>query len=684
MNFTIYFILTVLLIILLLCYYYLQKPKKTNIEETYSKYLLRSTNPDVAFTYKRLPNGNYINYYLNYDSSVPEMLTKVESAYPVTSTGADYKPNEHGTLIENDSGFRITGCDAEFVCPNNWFWNKTTKCCNLKPLCNNEDTGIIKGLDEYHFKSSEIQDKLPKLSNINSVKFHDKLYVECLDDGDFLLKECEFNTIYNQEESQVSNNPCLKYDVCEDLREYSIHKFPFDDTQLKDNEYYICIDSKSVLKTCKTDSVFNTSLNACIEINKCALKENGYTFENTANSYILCNNGEEFVVNCSNGLYFGNGKDKLVCKIDSSKSYKDYFTNAHISMPISLYLYQNNQEIEYSAITGSFTKQMALLPDESGFFKGTRNTYLFTPVTFNSYFVAYVDENTKEEATSVLLTYLNYEQFATSPTLNVSYYDIALEIFKWNIFKDMPESDIDIFYKYDTVIKHSNDSNVSLPSVEYFYFIKAVELYKPKTIMLNHVYDNNTGILYYADFSVPASLTIPNPTLTLAYKVLNYTITSDNKYIFYYVDPVLSNLIAIVWSETVVVPDCFTDDPDNPGFIIPTLYNVPSIQPLNSTSFHLRLSSLTWYGSVSGEKNYVIPEFLSCISFSSYQQLDKQFTILDYELLSDKTDLTSFKQRVDSLYDPASLLIGNYTDLEKTQTSINSLFLDKYVLNNPL
>ncbi len=684
MNFRNYVIISILLIILLSLYYYIQKPKRSNLEETYSQYLLRSTKPDTAFTYKQLKNGHYENYYLNYDTSNPNLLNRVESEYPVTSTGVDYKPREHGTVVETEKGFTITGCDKAFECPPNWIWNSELKTCTVESICKDEDNGMFKGLDEYHYNLSNVQDKITDLETSRLDKYHAKLYVHCLENGDFELKECKANSVFNQKQVQPDTvgNPCVKYDICENLREYTIHKYDIGNGyNLDDNEYYMCIDGKSVLKQCKTDSVFNVDANACVEINKCALKDNGYTFPNNDSSFIYCNNGQELIINCGNGVYTGKGSTNLECNVDKSKDYKDYFRNDYITMPISLYVYKDNVESVFNAEPGTFVRAMPLKPDTSGFFPDVRNTELFKSVTFNANFVEYVNAADRLAGRSVALNLTNYKQYATTYIIAVSYYKSYLDDFMWNVIEDKPQfSDPTpaVYYKYDTKIKHLTNENVLLNSVDYFYFVTATEIYKPKSGGYYAISsDANTGILHYADFKIPSVVTLNNSKLTLGWKVLDFTKTSDERYIFYYVDPVSRNLVAIVFSVDVVFVDAFEGDTANPGFIKPKLYKTTHIQSTGNNDFHVRIQSLNWYGSVSGMKDYVIPEFLACISFYSYEQLDKQFTILNSELITSNSDLSTFKTTSENLYVPGSTLQGNYLDLKKIQDSINNLLLEK-------
>nr|WOZ57597.1 Vp91 [Menippe mercenaria nudivirus] len=648
MNWVTYFIIFAILVSILLLYYYIQKQKPTDLETTYSRYLIRSTNPDTGFTHKKLSDTQYENYRLNYDSSNPDLLVKAIEPYPITSSGSEYKPREHGTVIENTNGFTITGCDAKFDCPPQFQWDTVKKQCVITSLCKNDEVDIIKGLDQYHFDNATFDvDK--------STKYHDILYARCLENGEYALEECPQYTIYNQKDMQpATNNPCESYDICMDKPDYTIHHVDIGNgVILKEDEYYMCVNRKSVLKKCKSNSVFNVSANACIELNPCALQPDGFTIEHDLNSYILCTNGKEYTVNCANGVYTSNGFDKLECIIDKSKTIIEYFTNQYVAIPISLYEYANNEATIFHAVAGMTTKFVPLLEDNSGFYKTSRNKYLFEGIEIYDHFVAYENESTKEKGISVPLDESNYTNFMKSKLIQVSYYENALEPFSWNIFLHRPETSLpDMYYKFDTRIKHTTDKTVDLKSSDYFYFNTATVIYR--TPLSNTVSkDENSGIVNYADFKVPSPIQLPNVQFTLGYKVLTYTRFTDNNVIFYYVDPISRSLVGMLVSSDILVSGAFVDDPSNSGYIVPTLFNLPTLETVSSRfAFNVRVSSINWYGFTINDDNYIMPEILCCLYFRSLSDLDKQYTILNSEIISPSTDLQTFKEDTDKLYIP--------------------------------
>lgn len=674
MNFMIYTIISVVLFVSVLLFYIILKPKKSDIQDEYSKYLLREVNPDVAFTHKRLHNGKYLNYYLNYDASNPNLLTSSESDYPVTSTGAEYHPIEHGTVTVTNDGFKISGCDKAFTCPNNWIWNETIGSCEIEPICGSDDDGKLKGIDQYHFYTSEIQAALPE-SRDSNVKYHDKLYVQCGSNGNFVLKECPQYTGYNQLESQPANEePCKSYDVCEELREYTIHKIDVDGTILSDKQYYICLNNKSVMKECSADSVFNTDANACIEVNPCALKPNGFTIANTDDSFITCNNGLRYTIFCSEGVYTGHGEDKLECNINKDKTIRSYYTNAYMSIPESLYIYNDNKMATFIANKEEFTRQMKLKPQASNFFKIERNSNLYPTVTFRKNFARYKDAS-MTTGQSIKLDINNYMPFVTVRVETVSYYVGGLSTIQWDMFQDKPVVDgYYRYYKYDTTIKDSKNAAVHIDSINYFHLNVANYLYAPKN-PYNSASDANTGMLYYADFALPTVAQIQDRTLNLAFKVLDHTITSDGKFIMYYADAILGSLVAIVWAQDAVSFNTFDNDPDTPGFLVPRSYNVQPLEFKSEDAFSIRMSSIKWDGSTNNYADYVLPEMLLCIAFSTYDQLDNKFSVLNTELITLESNLSDFKKASDLMYNPSSQLNGNSLTFKTLQNSLNTHLL---------
>ncbi|UVX94864.1 Vp91 [Callinectes sapidus nudivirus] len=676
-----YFVISLILIVILVIYYFLLKNKKTDITKTYANYLLTTSDPDVAFTYRQLSNGTYENYYLNYDESNPDLLKKEINDYPVLGTGEKFEPKEHGTIIKTDNGFRVSGVDTVFECPENWHWDENIKSCKLEPICKDGDVGNLKGLTQYYFNLNSVKSKIPleffnRKTTDSSVKYHDRLYVNCLNSNDFVVESCDLNKLFNQKEIQPSNiDPCDLYDICVDLREFTIHKYDIGNgAVLDDNQYYMCVNSKSEIRECQENSVFNVQNNGCIENNKCALKEDNFTFYEDDQHYTLCINGQERSIQCLNGVYEGHGREHLECVTDTTLKVESYFINDYISMPISLYTYKNNvQELNY-ATPGTIIKHIKLKQDASGFYKLIhRNNELFPPVEFNEYFIEYVDENTLEESVSVKLDGENYKKYQRNPYIQTNYYNSMLDDFNWNVLEDRPEflSDTTTFYKYDTKIKHKTDPSFERDSVNYFYFITADKLYSPKQeLIFKKSDDAYSGLLNFVDLLYPNNTLNVDTTFSPAFKILSWA-KIDKVIILYYVNCFDGNVCAIAINEELIAWDSF----DLVGMsLVSKFYNYPEQTVPDVKSFCIRLTSIMWSG-FSLNSRYVLPEIFSILQISSIPQLEKQFTLLRTEPLTNNTDFDEYRNSIESSYVPGEFT-GTTSEIQHILDQIYSNLLN--------
>ena len=371
--------------------------------------------------------------------------------------------------------------------------------------------------------------------------------------------------------------------------------------------------------------------------------------------------------------------DHLECKIDKSLTFINYYTNNHIGIPTSLYTYANNKADIFYANNRIETRYISLATDNSGFFKTARNVELFEPVEFQMEFVQYADPNTKEVGISTPLTIDNYKPFARTSLISVSYYEEALESFLWNVFEDRPNftNPEDVYYRYDTKIKHKTDTTIDYNTADYFFFITSKTIHKPKESTTRFIsQDYNSGIMHYVDTKMPTQTIVSDLKLTLTLKILNYEIMPDERLMYYFTNPFNSTINAIVWNKDFVLFNAFEPNPDIPGFVRPVLYNHESTHATNTRTFHMRLSSINWAGAVI--ENHVLPEMLAIIGFSEYAQLDKQFEIINSEPLYKKTNLSKFSTNSVAKYVPFSDLTGDYNYLLNIQNSININFLNSY------
>lgn len=676
-----YFGICVVLLILIILYYYIQKPRKRNINDVYAKYMLRTTDPDIAFTHRKLGKNHYENYYLNFEAGADKLLKRTFNTYPVTGLGEAYTPKEHGLLTENENGFRIDGVDAVFECPENWIWDTVQKTCTLVPVCGYDDIDKVKGLDYYHFQSDEIHARLRKniertmYSNVTT--YHPRIYIHCKNYNDYELEKCPNNKLYNQKEIQdVSSDCCEYYDVCEDKREYEIHKDDIGEGELADNEYYMCINSKSTIKECPQGTIFNTDRKGCIEENRCAKMENGHTFYVDEISYVSCFNGLENTIRCNNGVYDGDGDANLSCTIDKSEQIIEYNTTEYMNIPISLYEYNNNQKVVKSVPLLTNKRNMKLLADASGVFKLPRNGELYPEFEFSANYITYTKEDLSESAV-VEIDETNYTQFSMQPSISVSYYTGQLAKFTWNVIEDRPlMEEEELFYKYNNSIKDKRQPHSMIPSADYFYFNKASEFYKPNKSAYKIMNDYDTGILSYADFNskFDGSYAL-QVDFRQGFKVIDLSFMSDNRVIVYYSNPFDETICAIVWNRNLIAEDTFTRLDDNS--LSSVLYNYDYTAPTTET-FTVRLYAFTWSGLSLPYRNYVIPEIFAILTLASFELLDNEFSMLDSKELINVSSFVEYKKEIEEAYKLDQELKGDHKDLLRIQESIVENFLDVY------
>lgn len=299
-----FFITCIACVVLVLFFYVTLSPistKHLSVEQLYTQYVKGSGNTSIlAFTrdYNKVTKL-YENYYINDDGEL-ELLYETR---PVDKTGELIKSsdnNGHGIVTSINNGFRISGINMDFTCPDNWLWSEDAQMCEVKPICDENDTnGTIKGITmNYNVNTKE-----------NKPYYHPKRYAIC-NGPEMNIGTCKENSVYNQMSTNPPNvNPCEKYDVCENKPNGFTHRFIIDDHILGINEYYMCLDKKSKLVECQNDTMYSTVYQTCVEIGRCVGKPNGYTFYIDDTSYAVCNNDTEQIVNCQMQVFYEDDRN---------------------------------------------------------------------------------------------------------------------------------------------------------------------------------------------------------------------------------------------------------------------------------------------------------------------------------------------------------------------------------------
>lgn len=460
LNINVYlFVYAVILIFFVCAYYYFTRPKERGPVESYNEYCLRTTSTPQAFTYARLNDGRYINYYRE------EANLKVEyEDFPVKLDGIPYKyDDEHGEITDTDKGFRIRGISIEFQCPDLWTWNVQDRLCEPQAICDDEG-GFIKGIDMYQFA------ELPHDENI---KFHERVYAICGKGNEFVTGRCENNYIYNQKYKQSAiEEPCEPYDVCMENPNNTKHRWrkSNEDPPLKDNEYYVCKNGKSELYSCEPPLYFSELYESCIEAGKCYGKADGYTFPLNASSYIQCKNNDEYIIRCPAGIYDVDGPTNLKCINTECKSDKilKYFSNDYFTVPqLVKYCVDNLPTGELNCETNKTNVIVFPIPLSNVYRKAKTNFYVDN-VEYPERVAETIGENGKYEC--VPLTNDNLSKYKATDHANVSYNEDLASVF-WDFINNWAVLDYGIYFNVNGKITSIKDREPIDDMIKYIPFM---------------------------------------------------------------------------------------------------------------------------------------------------------------------------------------------------------------------
>jgi predicted DNA-binding protein YlxM (UPF0122 family) len=310
--------------------------KPETIREVYMRLLLNNSETILAFTYKRLPDNKYENYYMNNDF---ELEKRIES-YAVTFNAMPVIENtNHGVKSNIENGFAISGIDFPFRCPSGWEF-KNGKC-ELPDICNlPEDAQYYRGINYYQFNEAI----MTRISPANYA-FHSRLYFNC-DTNE--IEECKINELYEGgDRIEQINRPCKPYDICSDRMTRTIHTYPiFYGDVLADNEYYICENGSSSLRVCPTNTAFSQTQMACLPINLCLNEQNGKTFNRDSDSsFIICNNGQERIIQCPSSIINPTGEYECRNTLCDAMRVTFLVLNTFFRIPVSFLYCEPNTNV---------------------------------------------------------------------------------------------------------------------------------------------------------------------------------------------------------------------------------------------------------------------------------------------------------------------------------------------------
>lgn len=149
-----------------------------------------------------------------YSQDNGQLLVKYEN-HPITETGDSILQNQnHGQLTEYEDGFVVNGINKnqKLECPKGY----GTSNCILKPICEPNDLGQVKTIDQSYFRLLNLYNyKESFVSSINTQSFHQKLRAKCLNsNGDYKIISCQDNEIVKI--TNDNSSFCSKYDICQE------------------------------------------------------------------------------------------------------------------------------------------------------------------------------------------------------------------------------------------------------------------------------------------------------------------------------------------------------------------------------------------------------------------------------------------------------------------------------------
>lgn len=284
------FISVVGLFILILIYYVFIYQKPETPFDVFLRLIRHNPETILAFTYKKIPPNEYLNYYVTGEQLEPRI-----EAHPVSFDGLPVSSDRnHGIISDITNGFMVSGIEFPFRCPSGWNYDNNGKCL-LDDICQINDVDVYKGINFYQFNEM--------VAATRGEMFHPRLYMDC---NTKQRKNCAANELYIGGESiPISEDPCEPYDICQDMLTMTKHNYPISrGDNLGPNEFYICQNGSSVRRACPNNTQFSRLQNACLPVSRCFDREdNTAIYTGDPNQFILCLNGQENFVRCGHGVF---------------------------------------------------------------------------------------------------------------------------------------------------------------------------------------------------------------------------------------------------------------------------------------------------------------------------------------------------------------------------------------------
>ena len=466
-------------------------------------------------------------------------------------------------------------------------------------------------------------------------QFHDRIYATCIDQkGNFTIDACQDNMLFNQKESQrtvLNEPPCDYYDICmENIDNYK-HRSKISKIQtLLPNEYYVCKNGTSLLKSCRPPLIYNTSFGTCQEVGPCWEMEDNTTapIEGSDSSYYLCKNQEEYKVTCRGGVYRKNGSSKLEC-INAQcglQNYEDSFSNTFFNYPVSAWVCKNNRPIINQCKLEGVIKQFTCpIKQPYLFYNEPKYDFYDEKIEYFSKMIKYVPNTNFEETICMDLDKSNIGDYTIKETVPVSYNN-TLGKEEWNFLDKGPLNGV---YKYFNIMGdiYRFPDNVNIgPAENYVAMMGSNSLYSIKNIVEKST-DTSNGIVTSFHINDPNRVRFKDFFRIGSFAHMLFPCGFETYRMLLY-DQINFNWLILDWHQNMLVDmaniELIDSKVQNAKFAPPktTLFDTVNLSPHSKNGLAYYISSCTWDRQFVDFETVVRPHFILPIKFQKLSDLN--------------------------------------------------------------
>nr|WUR10764.1 vp91 [Calliteara abietis nucleopolyhedrovirus] len=198
--------------------------------------------------------------------------------------------------------FLVRGDDAwiELECPPDTEFDAATLTCESVPVCRHRSPGNY-GLTESLIDSLLLNHNVNRdsqQSDKNNV--HLTMYLRCFEGGSHAVLECPADHVYDNAAAE-----CALRNYCENKPDNYV--LNVDSEHLNYNEFYSCLNNKTVVSACPENQTFDRRMLICVDTHACSVHGANYTYITDAienNQYYKCiSNNEAELITCINRTF---------------------------------------------------------------------------------------------------------------------------------------------------------------------------------------------------------------------------------------------------------------------------------------------------------------------------------------------------------------------------------------------